>query len=79
MKANNVENNAVGDLDAFDLRQNSSALFPSESYVNFLQQTDIQMKIGAEVQYNECPDPPFELFVNTGDVRFCYNYIYDSK
>ena len=60
---------AVGDRDPYDLRQNSSALFPSESYIDFLQQTDIQTKIGALVQYIECPDPPFELFVKTGDVR----------
>ena len=61
---------AIGDRDPNDLRQNSSALFPFESYVDFLHQADIQKKIGAEVQYLECPDAPYELFVNTGDVRF---------
>ena len=69
-KVNNLFVPAVGDRDSDDLRQNSSALFPSESYIDFLQQADIQKKIGAEVQYAECPDAPFELFVKTGDVRF---------
>ena len=68
---------AVGDRDPNDLRQNSSALFPSESYVDFLQQANIQKKIGAEVQYLECPDEPYNLFVRTGDVRFCH--IFDNK
>jgi hypothetical protein len=67
---NNIFIPAVGDLDLNDLRQNSSALFPPEFYVDFLQQAFIQRKIGAEVQYQECPDAPFELFDNTGDVRF---------
>ena len=61
---------AVGDRDANDLRQNSSALFPPEYYVDFLHQADIQKKIGAETLYLECPDAPYNLFVNTGDVRF---------
>ena len=66
---------AVGDRDSDDLRQNSSALFPSESYVDFLNQVDIQKKIGAQVQYVECPDLPSDLFVKTGDVRFCLSYL----
>ena len=61
---------AVGDRDPDDLRQNSSALFPSNSYGAFLNQTDIQKKIGAEVPYLECPDASFDLFVKTGDVCF---------
>jgi len=64
---NNVFVPAIGDLDPDDLRQNSSALFPPEFYVDFLQQASIQKKIGAEVQYQECPDAPFLLFNNTGD------------
>jgi hypothetical protein len=74
-KVDSVFTPAIGDRDPNDLRQNSSALFPSESYVDFLHQPDIQKKIGAEVQYLECPDAPFELFVNTGDVRFCLLYL----
>ena len=59
---------AVGDRDSDDLRQNSSALFPPEYYVNFLQQASVMKKIGAQAQYSECPDPPYELFTHTGDV-----------
>ena len=74
-KVNNLYYPAVGDRDPYDLRQNSSAPFPSESYVDFLQQADIQKKIGAEVQYQECSDPPSNLFVTTGDVCFCLPFL----
>jgi hypothetical protein len=60
---------AVGDRDSDDLRQNSSALFPPEFYVRFLNDPTIRAKIGAEVSYSECPNAPFVLFERTGDVR----------
>jgi hypothetical protein len=62
---------AVGDRDSDDLRQNSSALFPPEFYVDFLGLASIKKKIGAESKYRECADAPFELFVRTGDVILC--------
>ncbi|KAJ7826492.1 alpha/beta-hydrolase [Mycena olivaceomarginata] len=46
---------AVGDRDSDDLRQNSSALFPARA------------KIGAESNYSECANAPFQLFSRTGD------------
>ena len=69
---------AIGDRDSDDLRQysNSSTIFPSEIYVNFLQQASIQKKIGADVLYVECPDAAADLFDNTGDVRFLLGIFY---
>ncbi|KAG6826185.1 hypothetical protein H0H92_000810 [Tricholoma furcatifolium] len=58
---------AVGNLDSDDLRQNSSALFPPEYYVNYLSLPSVVSAIGAETTYEECPDPPYELFTKTGD------------
>ncbi|KAF5328037.1 hypothetical protein D9758_017459 [Tetrapyrgos nigripes] len=58
---------AAIDRDIDDLRQNSSALFPSEAYVTFLHQQAIMDAIGAEATYQECADAPDELFVRTGD------------
>ncbi|KAJ3826667.1 alpha/beta-hydrolase [Lentinula raphanica] len=58
---------AVGNRDSDDLRQNSSALFPPEFYVDYLQQASIQNAIGAQTKYSECPDAPYELFTKTGD------------
>ena len=58
----------VGDRDSYDLRQNSSALFPPEYYVNYLSIPEVVSKIGAETTYQECPDAPSELFLKTGDV-----------
>ncbi|KAG1859207.1 Alpha/Beta hydrolase protein [Suillus subluteus] len=64
---NNVFTPAVGNYDSYDIRQNSPALFPPEYYVYYLQREDVMKKIGAHVKYEECSDPPYEQFVNTGD------------
>ncbi|KAG6380284.1 Alpha/Beta hydrolase protein [Boletus reticuloceps] len=64
---NNVYVPAVGNLDPYDLRQNSSALFPPEYYVTYLTNPEVMNAIGAETTYQECPDAPYELFVKTGD------------
>ena len=69
-QTNNVFIPAVGDRDSYDLRQNSSALFPPEYYLNYLNIPEVMIEIGAETTYEECPDAPYELFVKTGDV--CY-------
>ncbi|KAN0094566.1 Alpha/Beta hydrolase fold [Tylopilus felleus] len=65
--SNYVSGPAFGNLDPYDLRQNSSALFPPEYYVNYLSLPEVVSAIGAEPVYQECPDAPFELFVKTGD------------
>lgn len=68
-QSNYVSGPAFGNLDPYDLRQNSSALFPPEYYVNYLSLPEVVSAIGAEPVYQECPDAPFELFVKTGDVH----------
>lgn len=67
-QSDNLFSPAVGNRDPDDLRQNSSASFPPEFYVSFLQSKSIMTKIGAGTKYQECPDAPFELFSKTGDV-----------
>ena len=65
---------AVGDRDPEDLRQNTSEstlqVFPSESYIDFLNQIDIQKKISAEVPYFQCSFARAHLFGKTADVCF---------
>ncbi|KAG2134306.1 Alpha/Beta hydrolase protein [Suillus cothurnatus] len=63
----NVFTPAVGDYDSYDIRQNSSALFPPEYYMYYLRKEDVMKKIGAQVKYEECPNAPYEQFVKTGD------------
>ncbi|KAF9011694.1 Alpha/Beta hydrolase protein [Cyathus striatus] len=65
--AGNSTETVVDGRDPNDLRQNSSALFPPEYYVDFLQDPTVMRKIGAQVTYEECPDAPDFLFFNTGD------------
>jgi hypothetical protein len=50
------------------LRQNSSALFPPEFYLNFLRSASVKALIGAKSTYRECANAPFNLFTKTGDV-----------
>lgn len=59
---------AVGSRDSEDLRQNSSALFPPEYYLNYLSIPEVVSRIGAETAYQECPNAPYVLFTTTGDV-----------
>jgi carboxypeptidase C (cathepsin A) len=63
---NYITGPAIGDRDPYDLRQNSSALFPPEYYVNYLSDPSIKKRIGATSTYSECSDPPYELFIKTG-------------
>ena len=60
---------AIDGRNAYDLRLNSSAIFPPEYYVNYLHEESVMEKIGAQTQYKECPTVPGELFEKTGDVR----------
>ncbi|KAN0094565.1 Alpha/Beta hydrolase fold [Tylopilus felleus] len=64
---NNVGGPVIGNLDPYDLRQNSSALFPPEYYVNYLGLPQVVSAIGAESTYQECPDAAENLFTKTGD------------
>ncbi|KAI6041478.1 Alpha/Beta hydrolase protein [Pisolithus marmoratus] len=59
---------AFGNYDPYDLRQNSSALFPPEYYVNFLSTESVKKQIGAETTYRECPYKPYYKIINTGDM-----------
>lgn len=51
----------------YDVRQQNPDPYPPEYYVDYLQTSSIQTKIGAAVKYQECPDAPYEKFANTGD------------
>ncbi|KAG2130145.1 Alpha/Beta hydrolase protein [Suillus bovinus] len=57
---------AVGDFNQYDIRQKSE-VFPPEYYVNYLSKKDVMKKIGAEVEYGECPDKIYNEFAKTGD------------
>ncbi|KAG1757895.1 Alpha/Beta hydrolase protein [Suillus lakei] len=63
----NLYNSVMNSYDPYDLRQNSSALFPPEYYVDYLHEKHVMKKIGAEVMYDKCPDAPYYQFINTGD------------
>ncbi|KAF8843465.1 alpha/beta-hydrolase, partial [Paxillus ammoniavirescens] len=62
-----VSTPAIGGRDDNDLRQNSSALFPPEYYVDYLRKKHVMKKIGAQTKYEQCPDAPYTPFWNTGD------------
>ena len=72
MQQANMYTLAVGNYDPYDLRQNSTAAFPPEYYVNYLQSPTVKAQIGANTTYQECPNAPYNKFVPTGDVRIQY-------
>jgi carboxypeptidase C (cathepsin A) len=55
------------DFDVYDIREPSDDPYPPETYVNYLQSSAVMSAIGAQSTYAECPDAPYEKFVNTGD------------
>lgn len=55
------------DFDYYDIRQPASAPFPPETYVTYLSDPEIMKKIGAKVQYQECPDAVHTPFSLNGD------------
>jgi carboxypeptidase C (cathepsin A) len=57
------------DFDIYDIRQGSDMAFPPVTYVNYLQDSKIQARIGAQVQFQNCSISVFNNFVNTGDCR----------
>ncbi|KAG1740432.1 Alpha/Beta hydrolase protein [Suillus paluster] len=59
---------AAHGYDDYDVRQNSSNLFPPQYEVDYLHKKDVMKKIGAQVTYERCPDPPYDQFVYTGDL-----------
>ncbi|THG99697.1 hypothetical protein EW026_g2696 [Hermanssonia centrifuga] len=59
---------AVGNRDSDDLRQNSSALFPPEFYVNLLQfEQTLGLSQTFQVTYRECAGSVDDQFSRTGD------------
>jgi hypothetical protein len=57
----------VADFDVYDIREPSNDPYPPETYVTYLQSSAVMSAIGAQSTYSECPDVPYEKFVNTGD------------
>lgn len=64
----NIEDECINNQDVYDVRQQNPDPYPPEYYVNYLQQSSVQTAIGAQQQYSECPDAPYNKFANTGDV-----------
>lgn len=46
------------DFDAYDIRQPSNDPYPPETYISYLQRTDIMSAIGAQVTYEDLGSAP---------------------
>lgn len=57
------------DFDIYDVRQGSDMAFPPVTYMNYLQNSTIQARIGAQVQFQNCSNSVSDNFVNSGDCR----------
>lgn len=57
------------DLDIYDVIQGKYPTFPPLTYDAYLQDSDIQKRIGAQVQFQNCSTTVIDNFVNSGDCR----------
>jgi carboxypeptidase C (cathepsin A) len=55
------------DFDVYDIREPADDPYPPETYVSYLQSSEVMSAIGAQSTYAECPDAPYEKFASTGD------------
>ena len=65
---------SVGDFDVYDIREPSNDPYPPETYVTYLQSSEVMSAIGAQSTYSECPDAPYEKFTSTGDGMSFHQY-----
>ncbi|KAI6041479.1 Alpha/Beta hydrolase protein [Pisolithus marmoratus] len=57
----------LGNYDPYDLRQNTSTLFPPQYYTNYLSIESVKKQISAETSYENCANKPYQMIINTGD------------
>ncbi|BDD60985.1 hypothetical protein MAP00_006071 [Monascus purpureus] len=65
----NIDNpiSEAADFDVYDVRSPAEDPNPPSTYSSYLQQEGVVKAIGARVQYQECPDAPYDKFSKTGD------------
>jgi hypothetical protein len=63
------EQAALIDFDPYDIRQGADALFPPITYISYLQRSDIQTRIGAQVRFQNCSNTVFNNFIDSGDCK----------
>lgn len=68
----NIDNpiSEAADFDVYDVRSPAEDPNPPSTYSSYLQQEGVVKAIGARVQYQECPDAPYDKFSKTGDSMF---------
>jgi hypothetical protein len=55
-------------LSIYDIRQKSPSPFPSFSYLEYLNNVQVQQSIGSMVNYTDSSNAVFDAFIRTGDV-----------
>jgi carboxypeptidase C (cathepsin A) len=55
-------------LSIYDIRQMSPSPFPSNSYVEYLNNLQVQQSIGSMINYTDSSNAVFDAFIKTGDV-----------
>lgn len=61
----------ASNFNAYDVRAPYGDPNPPNTYVNYLQDPNVMKAIGAQSNYQACPQDTFVLFSSTGDSR-CY-------
>jgi carboxypeptidase C (cathepsin A) len=67
---NSLSNNFTNyDFDPYDIRQGLNYSFPPITYLYYLQDINIQTRIGARVPFQNCSDKVYDEFIRSGDGR----------
>lgn len=60
---------AASGLSIYDIRQKSPSPFPSNAYIEYLNDQSVQKSIGAAVNFTDSSSTVFSAFLSTGDIN----------
>jgi hypothetical protein len=60
----------MADFDVYDIRAPSNDPFPPSTYSSYLSSSAVMKAIGAQSTYGECPEGPYDKFIQSGDSMF---------
>ena len=66
---NNIMGPIPENFDPYDVTQPANYSFPPVTYNSYLQNSNIQARIGAQVLFQNCSDDVYDNFVYSGDCR----------
>ena len=64
----------AADYDVYDIRAPKKDPNPPKTYSTYLASASVKKAIGAQSNYQECADDPYQAFASTGDSKCSHCY-----